>query len=225
MTPLLASLIKTSMTRIKFLFLLVLFYPKISDGQEIGSYYISIPSDKSFNSTLMFLTDSTVELSDIPRHMSRTFSIVLKYIKSDSGTTILTTQKVVSDSLHLILFGYHNADKKNIKLSKINEGLISFEDSLIFLRQKQTSGKRGDYKLAYIINGRTYMLNMGHTNGYGIVKKKPKRNRQLERKLKIVAKNSDKYNVEFLKGLKAYIKVGIKYVSGVVLISEKQNNH
>lgn len=80
---------------------------------------------------------------------------------------------------------------------------------------------RGSYKLAFIIEGKTYIQDLGQSDGYGLVKKKPKRNRRLEKRLKEIAKNHDKYNSEFLKGLRAYKKVGLKYVPGVIIIDRK----
>jgi hypothetical protein len=150
--------------------------------------------------------------------MSGRLTLTFKYHKSDTTITIFTDKASSDDSVLLARFGYDFFYKSNIKLTIINEGYIDFKSSLIYVEQKKS---KGDYKLAYIIEGKIYIQNMGQTDGYGLVKKRPKRNRRLEKRLKEVANNHDKYNLEFLKGLRAYQRVGLKYIPGVVIINKK----
>ena len=206
------------MTKNLILFLSLLLCWTLSHGQKIGEYYISIPSDTLMNCRLRFLSDTTVELSSVPRHMSRQLSIIFKYTTSDTTINILTKNINSNDSLLLTSFGYAYFNKSDIKLTKIDDGFTDFENSLIYFQQ---SNSKSSYKLFYIIDGRTYIQNMGQTDGYGLLKKMPKQNKELEKKLKEIIANSDKYHLEFLKGLEAYQKIGAKYVGGVIIINKQ----
>ena len=74
--------------------------------------------------------------------------------------------------------------------------------------------------MAYIIDGKTFIQKMGVTDGYGVVKKNPKTNKALQKKLKDVDK--DNCTLEIVRGLNAYKRFGIKRVYGVVFITSKQ---
>lgn len=198
--------------------MLSLLLSTLSYGQDIGAYYISIPSDSTISCRLKLLSDTSVELSNVPRHMSGRLSLVFKFHQSDTTITIFTHNSSTGDKDWLTRFGYDYFHKSNIKLTIIKNGFIDYENSLVYVEQKKS---RGSYKLAFIIEGKTYIQDLGQSDGYGLVKKKPKRNRRLEKRLKEIAKNHDKYNSEFLKGLRAYKKVGLKYVPGVIIIDRK----
>lgn len=213
-----ASLNKTKMTKSVILFVSSLLCWTLSHGQKIGEYYISIPSDTLMNCRLKFLSDTTVELSSVPRHMSQQLSIIFKYTTSDTTINILTKNINSSDSLLLTSFGYAYFNKSDIELTKIDDGFTDFENSLIYFQQ---SNLKSSYKLFYIIDGRTYIQNMGQTDGYGLIKKMPKQNKELEKKLKEIKANFDKYHLEFLKGLEAYQKIGARYVGGVIIINKQ----
>ncbi len=151
--------------------------------------------------------------------MSGRLSLTYKYQKSDTTITIFTDKISKSDKDWLTRFGYSFFYNSNIKLTIIKGGYLDFDNSLIYVEQEKS---RGNYKLAYIIEGKTYIQDMGQTDGYGLVKKKPKRNRRLEKRLKQIADNPDKFNLEFLKGLRAYQKVGLRYVAGVIIIDRNK---
>jgi len=218
MTVIFASRLKTAMRRSFPIFIISLLLSTLSYGQKIGVYYISIPSDSAINCRLKFLSDTTIELSNVPRHMSGRLSLTFKYHQSDTTITIFTDKTSTGDKDWLTRFGYSFFFKSNIRLTIIKDGYLDYENSLIYVEQKKP---RGNYKLAYIIEGKTYIQDIGQTDGYGLIKKKPKRNRRLEKRLTEISNNPDTYNLEFLKGLRAYQKVGLKYVPGVIIINGK----
>ncbi len=207
-----------TMTRHLTFFLFTLLFWTFSQGQKIGEYYISIPSDTLQNCRLRFLSDTTVELSTVPRHMSRQLSIIFKYSMYDTTINILTKDINSNDRFSLTSYGYVYFIKSNIMLIKIDNGFIDIKNSLIYFQQ---SNSNGSCKLYYIIDRKTYVQDMGVTDGYGLIKKEPKKNKKLENKLNKIKVDIDKYHLEFLKGLEAYQKNGAKYVGGVIIITKK----
>gem|GEM_PF-1844034 len=190
----------------------------ISFGQKIGDYYVSIPSDSSSDCRLNFITDSTVELSNVPRHMSGRLAIVFKYTSTDSTIEILPDLLKKEDSLSLMLFRLSFFIKPKVTLTKIDGGFIDYSKSLIYIREKDF-GKNQD--IAYYIEGKTYIQKGFVTDVYGLIKKSPKQNRSLRKGMKTLGKNPDNLNIEIVKGLKAYERFGIKRVYGVMVITKK----
>jgi hypothetical protein len=198
-------------------FLLVFFISRLSFGQKIGDYYVSISIDSIQGGRLKFLTDSTVELSSIPRHMSPSVKAVYNYKSTDSTVEILPDS--VTSGIRPIqgLFTQPPTIKTKIILTKIDKGFIDYSKSLIYVRQKDFDDNPD---ITYIIDGKTYTQDMGETDGYGLTRKRPKRNKALQRKLKSI----DKENcaIEIVRGLNAYNRYGIEKVYGVIVITSKR---
>jgi len=160
------------------------------------------------------LNDSTIEFSTIWRHMQPVTKAVYKAAKTDTTIVIKSNQIVGTETqqngvaIKLLDF------KENLVLTKIDGGFIDHTNSIIYVRQKDFGENP---KLAYIVDGKTYFQDNGKTDGYGLLKVKPKKNRPLQRKLKGL--NVHNCNIEIFKGgLETYRKFGIKYVYGVVVI-------
>jgi hypothetical protein len=204
------------MKRQLILFLIAVIIWTHSFGQKIGDYYVSVDSVKSMQ--IRLLTDSTIEFSTRWRHMSPTVRSVYNYSKTDTTIEITSRQSLEIDTLKKgILFQFPGFDEK-ISLTKINGGFIDTKQSLIYVRQKDF-GKKPD--IAYIIDGKSFFQDIGETDGYGLLKRKPKRNKQLERKLKGLTK--DNCDIEIVKGgLSTYKRFGLKYVYGAVVITTRK---
>lgn len=123
----------------------------------------------------------------------------------------------MQDSLSLNAFGLNYFTEPHIRLTKIDGGLIDYSKSLIYVRQKDF-GDNPD--VAYIIDGKTFIQDAGVTDGYGLIKKRPKKNKVLYKKLKDV--NKDNCTIEIVRGLEAYKRYGIKRVYGAVVITTKR---
>ncbi len=205
------------MTRCSTFFLLSIFISTLSFGQKLGDYYVPISIDSTQGGRLKFLSDTTVELSSIPRHMRPSIKVIYKYTTADTTIQIfpepLSNQDNQSSSQYVQSF----ALKTKISLTKIDRGFIDYNKSLIYVRQKDF-GDNPD--IAYLIDGKTYIQDMGVTDGYGIIKKSPKTNKALQKKLKGIDK--DNCTIEIVKGLNAYKRFGIKRVYGVIVITSKQ---
>lgn len=140
---------------------------------------------------------------------------VYKAAKTDTAIIIKPNHSVVADIQQSgIVIKLLDFKKKNLVLTKIDGGFIDHINSIIYVRQKDFGNNP---KLAYIVDGKTYFQDNGKTDGYGLLKVKPKKNRRLQRKLKGL--NTHNCNIEILKGgLEAYRKFGIEYVYGVIVI-------
>jgi hypothetical protein len=204
------------MSRKIILFLFAVTTWILSFGQKNGDYYVSVDSLKSLQFRL--LSDSTIEFSTIGRHMSPSVKEIYNYLKTDTTIEITSRQSLETDTLKKgILFQFPGFEEK-ISLTKINGGFIDTKQSLIYVRQKDF-GKNPD--IAYIIDGKSFFQDIGETDGYGLLKRKPKRNIQLQRKLKGLTK--DNCDIEIVKGgLSTYRRFGLKYVYGAVVITTRK---
>jgi hypothetical protein len=78
----------------------------------------------------------------------------------------------------------------------------------------------GNYPdVIHLIDRKKFIQNAGEQNGYGLIKRKHRRNRVLERKLKNLTK--DNCTIELVRGLNAYNRFGIRYVFGTIVITTK----
>ena len=205
------------MTRHSILFHLSIFISLLSFGQKLGDYYVSIPSDSTVNCRLRFLSDSKVEVSSVPRHMSRQLAIVFNYKSNDTIICVLPGLISKQDSLSLYTSGLNYFIKPSIKLTKIDGGFIDYNKSIIYVKQKEF-GENPD--VAYIIDGKTYIQDIGVTDNLGVVKKRPKTSKKLHTKLREIDK--DNYTIEIVRGLAAYKRFGIKRVYGVIIFTTKK---
>ena len=188
-----------------------------SFGQKLGDYYVSISIDSTQGGRLKFLSDTTVELSSTPRHMSPSLKTVYKYTTADTTIQILSDPVISQDSPQLGLSVQSSTLKTKIILTKIDGGFIDYSNSLIYVRQKDFG--YNPY-LAYIIYGKTFIQELGETDGYGLIRKKPKTNKALQKKLKGLDK--DNCTIEIVRGLNAYKRFGIKRVYGAVVITTQK---
>lgn len=208
------------MTKYFITYLLILSSLASTHGQTLGEYYISISMDSTQGGRLKFLTDTTVELSNIPRHLSTSLKTVYKYTSTDTTVEILpeviSNQNSWSTGLYVQSLGLTT----KMTLTKIDRGFIDYNKSLIYVRQKDFGGNPD---MAYVIDGKTYIQNMGVTDGYGLIRKSPKRNKALQNRLKNI--NEDNCTIEIVRGLAAYQRFGIERVYGVFVINTKSKNY
>lgn len=205
------------MTRSSILFFLLIITSTLSFGQKLGDYYVSISIDSTQGGRLKFLSDTTVELSSTPRHMSPTFKAVHKYTSTDTTIEIFSTQISTNIPQSIVPHVKPLTSSMKILLIKFNGGFIDYDKSLIYVR-KRDFGDNPD--IAYIIDGKTYIQDMGITDGYGLLRKRPKANKALQRQLKGLDKEN--CTIEILRGLNAYKRFGIKRVYGAVVITTKK---
>ena len=93
--------------------------------------------------------------------MSGRLVIVFKYITPDTTIEVLPGLPTKPDSLSLNAFGLNYFIKPFVSLTKIDGGFIDNSKSLIYVRQKDF-GDNPD--VAYIIDGKTFIQNIGVTD-------------------------------------------------------------
>lgn len=197
-----------------FILLFTIFFSANSFGQSLGIYYVSISIDSTRGDRLKFLSDSTVEVSTLPQHMARSQKAVFNYTKTDTIFKIFP-EPVINEDIHETgLYLTTPLLARQINLIKIKGGFIDYDRSLIYVRKKYLPENRD---LIYIIDGKTFTQDRGESNYLGIVTKNPKRNKALQNKLKGV--NIKTCTLEYVTGLDAYKRFGIKKVSGVYVIT------
>lgn len=202
----------------RFIFFTLYFVlATVSYGQRLNDYYVSISVDSSQGGRLKFLSDTTVELSSFPRHMSPTLKKVYKYTTTDTTIEILPDAVINQDKKLSGLNIPSFVITAKITLTKTDGGFIDYNKSLIYVRQKDF-GDNPD--ITYIIDGKTFIQDAGVTDYLGIIKKKPRPNKALQKKLKGVDK--DNCTIEIVKGLNAYKRFGLKTVYGAVVITTKK---
>jgi hypothetical protein len=143
--------------------------------------------------------------------------MVFKYTTTDTTIEVLPGPLTKQDSLFLNAFGLNYFIKPFIRLTKIDRGFIDYSKLLIYVRQKDFGDNPS---VTYIIDGKPFIQDVGVTNGYGLVKKSPKTNKALQKKLKGV--NKDNCTIEIVRGLEAYKRYGIQSVYGAIVITTKQ---
>jgi hypothetical protein len=149
--------------------------------------------------------------------MSPSLKAVYKYTTSDTTIQIFPEQFISRDTQPSGLHVQSFALKTKTCLTKIDGGFIDYNKSLIYVRQKDF-GDNPD--VAYIIDGKTFIQDMGVTDGYGIIRKSPKANKALQKRLKGL--NKDNCTIEIVRGLNAYKRFGIKRAYGAVIITTKK---
>ncbi|RYY88021.1 MAG: hypothetical protein EOO15_10225 [Chitinophagaceae bacterium] len=181
-------------------------------GQTKGVIYIGISSDTAHVSHfLTFLTDSTVEISSIPRHMSPSFKKVLTYTK-ESGDLL-----VRRDSARETFSGFPEFSK-DFYLTAKGRALLDTFNKTVYVQERDFK----TYDLLYIIDGKRYKQKVGQVDAYGLVKKSFPENVDLKKLLSEIKPTVDTYKVKFYKGVAAYSKYGYRFVYGVVELSRKQ---
>ena len=140
------------MSKYLTLYFFAFFFVAVSYGQTLGDYYVSISMDSTQGGRLKFLSDTTVELSSIPRHMSPSLKTVFKYISTDITIEILPNPITKQDIQPAVIYVQPFTLDTKLTLTKIERGFIDYDKSLIYIRQKDF-GDNPD--IAYIIDGKT----------------------------------------------------------------------
>ena len=88
-----------------------------------------------------------------------------------------------------------------------------------------TSRKLGTNKIKRksiaFINGKKYLYERLVTDGYGLIRRAPKKNRRFEKALSKVLENPEEYETNVVRGLSAYKKYGLIGIIGVSIINKK----
>lgn len=189
-------------------------------SQEFNKIYYGIVSDStSRNHYIEFKNDSIVELISIPRHMQPQSKTTFSYFKKN-GTIIIKSNEKIEQKADGNNQGKFSHFSENTVLEINEKALTDNKNKVIYVFLEDFKKK---HYITYIINGKEFKQESLMTNSYGLIDKKARMNRKLERKLKTIKSDleKEKYNIVVYKGLDAYLKFGYDKVMGVIELNRK----
>ena len=205
----------------KTIFILTYFLTTFSfcQAQKLRTLYYGISSDSSLSGhQLEFKSDTSLEISTFPRHMSRQFTMTFHYKKSGKTIEIFNPNISKQDSFALTNNGFKQFLTKVI-FTVDGKAIIDKSNSLIYVVYNDFKRK---YYLTYLIDNKIYKQETGLSDAYGIIKNNPKDNKVLQDKLASLKDNLKNYDLKVYKGLEAYNKFGYKSVFGVIELKRRQ---
>lgn len=203
--------------KVQALFILTFLTFTFCYGQKLKQTYYGVSSNSLYSGhQLVFITDTTLEISTFPRHMSKQFKMTFNYNRTGDKIEILTNNILPGDSIALSNYGMTQF-LKSLTLAKDKRAIVDTFAKMVYVLYKDFSRK---YYLTYIIDGKSYKQETGLSDAYGLIKNNPKENKALKDKLTSLA--LDNYTVNVYKGLDAYEKFGYDNVFGVIVLKQKE---
>ena len=204
----------------KHINLLAYFLMSISfcQAQKIGTLYYGVSSDSLYRGhQIEFKTDTSLELSSFPRHMSQQFRLTLNYKKTDKTLEIYNTNVSKGDSIALINHGFKQYLNNTI-LTIEGKALRDDLNNLVYVLHKDFKKK---YYLIYLIDGKMYKQETGLSDSYGLINNRGRENKELKHKMTSMKDDLNNYDLKIYKGLDAYKKFGYERVFGVIELKRK----
>jgi hypothetical protein len=184
----------------------------------MNTLYYAVSSDSLHHEhQLEFKTDTTIEISTFPRHMSRQFKITLNYKRI--GKTIKVLDKNISGADSIALANHYFKqflDEATFTID--NKAIVDTSNKIVYVLYNDFQKK---YYLTYLIDGKIYKQETGLSDAYGLVKNNAKDNKALKQKLTSIKDDLNHYSVAVYKGLDAYRKFGYNSVFGVIELKRK----
>jgi len=203
--------------KVQALFILTFLTSSFCYGQKLNQTYYGVSSDSLYSGhQLVFTTDTTLEISTFPRHMSKQFKVTFNYKQTGDKIEIHTNNILRADSIALSNHGLTQF-LKSFTLAKDKRAIVDTSSKMVYVLYKDFSRK---YYLTYIIDGKTYKQETGLSDAYGLIKNNPRENKALKDKL--ASLNLDNYTANIYKGLEAYEKFGYDNVFGVIVLKQKE---
>lgn len=196
-----------------------------SFGQNRNDFYTSFSETGSIQHTLNFDDNGKVRIGSIRRHMSPFYVVFGKY-ESRKDTIFIKMNKINFIDLPKVKnFGLDYFSDKELTLYKNKSELIDKENRTVYVSSRKLYSNRIKRKSIAFINGKKYLYERWVTDGYGLIRREPKKNKKFEKAFAEVLKNIDDYKTEVIRGLTAYQRFGLIGINGVNIIEKtKQNN-
>ena len=187
-----------------------------SFGQRNAEIFKNIDSSRNYQ--FKIINDTILEFSTIWRHMQPSIRANFMYNKTDSTIEILKETLELNKSNQNGITVKIFEEFKNSILKKIDGGYIDENKNHIFISK---SVLEKNSMTLYIVDGKRYLQNNGKFNGYGLLQKKGKENRELNKRLRNLTAENCK--IEIVKGgLKTYERLGIEGVNGAIIITTRK---
>lgn len=206
--------------RITASLIIILLTFQNSFGQNRNDFYTSF-SERGIKHNLNFDDNGIVRIGSIRRHMSPFYSLSGKYKKVGDSIYIEMDKINSFDLTEAKKFGFESFSEMEIVLYQNNSELIDPKNRTVYVTSRKLGRKRIKRKSITFINGKKYVYERLVTDGYGLIRREPRKNRRFEKALSKVIENPEEYETNVIRGLTAYKKYGLIGINGVSIIIEK----
>lgn len=216
-----ALFVERNLNAMKIQTLLILTFILFSfcHGQKLKHIYYAVSSDSLHSGhQLIFTSDTSLEISPFPRHMSAQFTKPFMYKRIENKIEVYNNRALSTDSIALTNYGLTQfINQVTFIIDK--RAIMDSASKIVYVLYRDFSKR---YYLTYIIDGEVYKQEKGFPDAYGIIKNDPKENKALKHKLASLKDKIGNYTVNVYKGLEAYKLLGYDSVFGVIVLKKKE---
>lgn len=189
-------------------------------GQKQNDFYTSF-SESVIKHTLDFDENGIVRISSIRKHMSPFYSLNGTYKKVGDSIYIKFEKINSSDLTKAREFGFEMFSEIELSLYQNGSELIDPKNRTVYVTSKKLKRRKIKRKSITFINGKKYIYERWVTDGYGLIRWEPRKNKRYEKAFSKVLENIDEYETSVIRGLTAYEKFGLIGINGVSIIKRK----
>ena len=209
----------------KIIFLIILSFLSMSVfGQKQNEFYTSF-SESGIQHTLNFDENGKVQIGSIRRHMSPYYQISGTYENSGDSIYIKMVKINSIDLPEAKEFGFESFSEMELTLYQKGSELIDSKNKTVYVTSRKLNRKKIKRKSIAFINGKKYVYERLVTDGYGLIKREPRKNKRFEKALDEVLENPDEYETKVIRGLTAYQKFGLIGIYGVSIMNKKTKHN
>ncbi|WBL23839.1 hypothetical protein [Zunongwangia sp. HRR-M8] len=205
----------------KNILLLILIFLSVNTfGQKLNDFYTSF-SENGIKHNLNFDENGIVEIGSIRRHMSPFYDIVGTYHKRGDSIYI-EMEKINSLELSKAKkFGLESFSEMKLVLYQNGSELIDIKNQTVYVTSKRLNNKKIKRKSIAFIDNQKYTYERIVTDGYGLIRRVPRKNKRFDKALAGVLENPENYEIKVIRGLAAYEKYGLIGINGVSIMNKK----
>ena len=205
----------------KIICLIILFFSSINGyGQNKNDFYTSF-SENGIQHAINFDDNAIVRIGSIPRHMSPFYSVRGTYKKAGDSIYIKMEKLSPFDMSEAEKFGFEPFSEMELVLYQKDSELIDYKNRTVYVTSRKLNRKKIKRKSIAFINGKKYVYERIVTDGYGLIRREPRRNRSFEKALAKFLENPDRVQTQVIRGLTAYQKYGLIGINGVAIMTNK----
>ena len=194
-----------------------------SFGQKENDFYTSF-SESGIQHNLNFDKNGIVLIGNIRRHMSPFYNLVGTYEKRGDSIYIKIQEINAGELSKAKKLGFESFSEMELVLYVNGSELIDLKNRTVYVTSRKLNRKKIKRKSIAFIDNKKYIYERPITDGYGLIRRKPRKNKRFEKVLAKVLRNPDNYERRIIRGLTAYEKYGIIGINGVSIMNKK-NKH
>ena len=191
-----------------------------SFGQKLNDFYTSF-SENGIKHNLSFDKNGIVEIGSIRRHMSPFYDIAGTYKKRGDSIYIKMSKINNLELSKAKKFGLESFSEMELTLYQNGSELIDQKNRTVYVTSRQLNRKKIKRKSIAFINDKKYIYERLVTDGYGLIRREPRKNKRFDKALAEVLENPDNYKIKVISGLTAYEKYGLIGINEVSIMNKK----